>query len=366
MRLFGILEKLHGRFGMTKDFWKGKRVFLTGHTGFKGSWLALTLVKMGAEVVGFSNNIPTNPSLFELCGISKLIKKDIRGDIRDISALNSAIEEFDPEIVFHLAAQPLVRKSYADPVETYSTNVMGTLNVLLSSQRAKSLKSIVCITTDKCYENREWVWPYRESDALGGHDPYSSSKACTEIVAASIRNSFLKARNVNLATVRAGNVIGGGDWAEDRIIPDLVRAFANKEQLKIRNPKAVRPWQHVMEPVIGYMTLAEKLYSEPSFAEAWNFGPDEIDCISVEQVIEQVLSTWKDHRGWEFVGDSKALHEAKLLKLDCSKAKSSLRWNPRMSLKESLDLTSKWYQAFFAGKDMKTETMEQINKFIDL
>jgi CDP-glucose 4,6-dehydratase len=349
---------------MNKPFWKGKRVFLTGHTGFKGSWLALTLNELGAEVTGYSDKVPTNPSLFELARIKSLMKSDIRGDIRDFDNLKKAMKAADPEVVFHLAAQPLVRKSYLDPIETYSTNVMGTLNLLLASIEVISLKSIACITTDKCYENQEWIWPYRETDALGGHDPYSSSKACTEIVSASMRSSFLKSKGINLATMRAGNVIGGGDWAVDRIIPDLVRAFQNKEKLEIRNPKAIRPWQHVMEPVIGYMTLAEKMNTEVEFAEAWNFGPELQDCLSVEEVVNQILQSWDTHPGWKFTGDPKGLHEANVLKLDCSKAKVKLGWKPRMSLQESLNMTSDWYQAYFSQKDMKDVTLKQIHAFL--
>jgi CDP-glucose 4,6-dehydratase len=349
---------------MNKAFWCGKKVLVTGHTGFKGTWLSLTLKSLGAKVVGFSDNVPTSPSAFELTGLKNLLDDDIRGDIRDLVALKEAFTKHQPEILFHLAAQSLVRKSYTDPVETYSTNVMGTLNVLLSVQESLKMKSIVCITTDKCYENKEWVWPYRESDHLGGHDPYSSSKACSEILAASMRNSFLKAKGIHLATVRAGNVIGGGDWAESRIIPDLVRAYEAKQKLEVRNPSAIRPWQHVMEPVIGYLMIAEKLHDNADFAEAWNFGPEEHDCLSVQTVIEETLATWKEHPGWKFVGDKMNLHEAQILKLDCSKAKAQTGWKPKMSLRDSLKLTSDWYQAYFKSSDMNQVTTQQIEMFL--
>ncbi len=346
------------------DFWKGKRVLLTGHTGFKGSWLSLTLSELGAEVVGISNNVPTNPSLFESARVKDFCFKDYREDIRNYENILKIVNRYQPEILFHLAAQPLVRKSYVDPIETYSTNVMGTLNVLLSSQSSNKLKSIVCITTDKCYENKEWAWPYRETDVLGGYDPYSSSKACTEILSASIRNSFLRDKGINLATVRAGNVVGGGDWAEDRIIPDLARAYEKKNQLEIRNPLAIRPWQHVMEPVIGYILLAEQLFHDETFADAWNFGPNESDCISVEEITKAMLRDWNDHPGWVFTGDSKKLHEATILKLDCSKAKARLKWQPRKTLTESLKMTSEWYQDFFKGNDMNSVTLNQVRSFL--
>ena len=349
---------------MNKDFWKGKRVFVTGHTGFKGSWLIKTLSILGADVSGYSNEIPTKPSMFEDLNLSRVLKHDYRGDIRDLATLKKALEESCPEIIFHLAAQPLVRKSYKDPIETYEVNVMGTLNVLMAAQEVSGLKCIVNITTDKCYENNEWAWPYREIDHLGGHDPYSSSKACVEILSSSIRKSFLEKKGINLCTVRAGNVIGGGDWAEDRIIPDFARAFATSEALKIRNPGAIRPWQHVMEPIRGYILMAEHLFVDEKYATAWNFGPESSDCISVEQVIDSLLSHWTNHPGYKVQKEENMVHEANILKLDCSKVKDQLKWSPVLPLSESLKLTAEWYQDYFAKKDLETRTVNQINIFI--
>lgn len=349
---------------MNKTFWKNKKVFVTGHTGFKGSWLIKTLSMLGAEVTGYSNEVPTNPSMFESLELKNLLKKDIRGDIRDEKALKEALTVSKPDIIFHLAAQPLVRKSYSDPIETYTVNVIGTLNLLMAAQEVEGLKCIVNITTDKCYENNEWVWPYRETDHLGGHDPYSSSKACAEIVSSSIRKSFLEKKGINLCTVRAGNVIGGGDFADDRIIPDFARAFSKKEKLSIRNPLAIRPWQHVMEPVNGYLMLADKLYSDKSFSSAFNFGPEASDCIKVTEVITELLKSWQDHPGYQIVENPQNVHEAKILKLDTSKVKDQLKWAPRMTLSESLKLTSEWYKAYFEKKDLNSLTESQINKFI--
>lgn len=348
---------------MNKAFWKGKRVFVTGHTGFKGSWLVKTLSMLGAEVSGYSDRIPTSPSIFDSINLTQALKNDFRFDIRDYSKLKSALIKSNPEIIFHLAAQPLVRKSYQDPIETYEVNVMGTLNLLIAAQELSSLKSIVNITTDKCYENNEWVWPYRETDHLGGHDPYSSSKACVEILSSSIRKSFLEKKGINLCTVRAGNVIGGGDWSDDRIIPDFARAFQNSEKLKIRNPRAIRPWQHVMEPIKGYIMLAEKLFFSDKFTGAWNFGPDTTDCIKVTEVITRMLETWPSHPGYVVEENANNVHEAKILKLDCSKVKDELNWSPTMSLSETIKLTAEWYQAYFAGEDLDALTVKQILLF---
>ena len=349
---------------MNKSFWKGKKVFVTGHTGFKGSWLIKTLSILGAEVSGYSNDIPTRPSMFEDLELTKVLKNDFRFDIRDLSHLKAALAKSKPEVIFHLAAQPLVRKSYTDPVETYEVNVMGTLNLLMAAQDVSDLKCIVNITTDKCYENNEWVWPYRETDHLGGHDPYSSSKACVEILSSSIRKSFLEKKGINLCTVRAGNVIGGGDWAEDRIIPDFARAFNKNEKLKIRNPLAIRPWQHVMEPIKGYISIAEKLYSDDKFASAWNFGPEASDCIKVTEVIEKLLESWVEHPGYKVEENHNNVHEARILKLDCSKVKEQLKWVPTFSLAESLKLTAEWYKDYFENKNLNERTEKQIKMFI--
>ena len=349
---------------MDKNFWKDKKVFVTGHTGFKGSWLTQTLIHLGAKVTGYSNMVPTTPGMFNLNKLSEKMEKDIRGDVRDLENLTLEVKLASPDIIFHLAAQPVVRTSYADPVGTYSTNVMGTVNLLMAAQGITNLKSIVCITTDKCYENKEWDRAYHEDDELGGYDPYSSSKACAELLVASFRNSFFKELGINVATVRAGNVIGGGDWTADRIIPDLVRAFEKNTQLNIRAPKSTRPWQHVMEPVKGYMILAQRLYSDTKFAEAWNFGPEENDCWSVEKVCNTLLSHWPQHKGWTLTESTQALHEAKLLKLNCDKAKARLQWKPSKSLSQALELTSLWYQAYFNGEDMTKVTSNQINEFL--
>ncbi|HXH73856.1 MAG TPA: CDP-glucose 4,6-dehydratase [Bacteriovoracaceae bacterium] len=343
---------------MDKHFWKGKKVLITGHTGFKGSWLVMMLSDAGAKIAGYSKDIPTHPSVFESCKVSQLLEKDYRGDIADFEKFKTSIKEFSPEIVFHLAAQPLVRLSYSDPFDTYQTNVMGTLSVLMAANECPSVSRIINITTDKCYENKEWAWGYRETDRLGGHDPYSSSKACAEIVSASIRDSFLSKNNKVMATVRAGNVIGGGDWAQDRIIPDFFRAYKDKIKLQIRNPYATRPWQHVMEPLDGYITLAEK-----GLGDAWNFGPNDEDCRNVEFIVSTLHKLVPEHKGIDMVGNAGQPHEANFLKLDCSKVKSELKWHPRFNVTKALEYTADWYQSFLGGKDMRAKSLEQINAF---
>jgi CDP-glucose 4,6-dehydratase len=343
---------------MDRAFWKGKRVFITGHTGFKGSWLVMMLNRAGARIVGFSREVPTDPSAFESCRVSQMLEKDVRGDIADYEAVKGAMHAFAPEIVFHMAAQPLVRLSYSDPFDTYRTNVMGTLSVLMAAHECQSVARIINITTDKCYENKEWAWGYRENDRLGGHDPYSSSKACAEILSSSMRHSFLNKSNKFMATVRAGNVIGGGDWAQDRIIPDFFRAYKNQTTLQIRNPHATRPWQHVMEPLDGYMTIAEK-----GVGEAWNLGPNDEDCRSVDFIVNTLQRLVPDHAGIEVVGNAGQPHEAKFLKLDCSKIKSELKWHPRFNVTKALEFTADWYRAFFRGHDMRAKSLEQIDDF---
>lgn len=351
---------------MNKNFWKDKRVFITGHTGFKGSWLVMTLKDAGAIVAGYSKDIPTNPSIFEACKVGELLAQDDRGDIADHEKFKRSLLKFNPEVLFHMAAQPLVRLSYKDPFDTYQTNVMGTLSVLMAANECPSLSTIINITTDKCYENKEWAWGYREIDPLGGHDPYSSSKACAEIVSASIRDSFLAKNNKKMATVRAGNVIGGGDWALDRIIPDFMRAFEKDEKLQIRNPYATRPWQHVMEPLHGYITLAEKLYADPKFVGPWNFGPEDHDCRPVEYIVSTLHKFMPKHRGVEVVGNMGQPHEANFLKLDCSKIKSQLKWSPKFNLETALKFTADWYQTAFNGEDLQRKTLEQIHAYQNL
>lgn len=346
--------------------WKGKKVLLTGHTGFKGSWLSLWLTKLGAEVYGVALNPATSPSIFELAEVSKEIKQDYRCDIRDLKALVSIFEEVKPEVVFHLAAQALVLDSYENPVDTYAVNVMGTVNVLECIRLTSSVKASVIVTTDKCYENKEWFWGYRETEPMGGFDPYSSSKGCAELVTSAYRSSFFSDGKVAIASARAGNVIGGGDWSKNRLIPDFFRAIENKEVLFLRYPQAIRPWQHVLEPVGGYIQLAEKLLGEDNrnFAEAWNFGPSDEDARTVQWVAENICkhfpgSSWKTDSGIK-------KHEANYLKLDISKAKMKLHWTPKWTTEQSLEATVEWYKAYKDKKSMKEFTYNQINSYQNL
>jgi CDP-glucose 4,6-dehydratase len=352
---------------MNSAFWRGKRVFLTGHTGFKGSWLSLWLQELGAQLVGYALPPPTCPSLFEEAWIDQGMES-ILGDVRDLPALQQAIQAARPEIVLHLAAQPLVRYSYQNPVETYSTNVMGTVNVLEAVRMTPGVRSVVVITTDKCYENREWVWGYRECEPMGGHDPYSNSKGCVELVCAAYRSSFFSGANtagvgVALATARAGNVIGGGDWAADRLIPDIVAAFQKGEAVRIRNPHAVRPWQHVLEPLRGYLDLAERQYMEGrTFSEAWNFGPYDDDALPVVQIVEKMAAAWGEGARWACDNASHP-HEAQMLKLDISKARAQLGWQPVLRINDALDLTVEWARERQAGADARQLTLAQIRKY---
>ncbi|WP_312688206.1 CDP-glucose 4,6-dehydratase [Kosakonia sp.] len=351
------------------SFWKGKRVFITGHTGFKGSWLTLWLQSMGAVLKGYSLNPPTEPSLYDSAGVDKLIDSTI-GDIRNFEQLSAAIGEFKPEIVFHMAAQPLVRLSYDEPIDTYSTNVMGTVHLLEAVKRVGGVKAVVNITSDKCYDNREWVWGYREHEAMGGYDPYSNSKGCAELVASAYRNSFFNEKDyekhgVALASVRAGNVIGGGDWAKDRLIPDILRSFEKQQTVIIRNPHAIRPWQHVLEPLSGYITIAQRLYNEgPAFAEGWNFGPREDDAKPVQFIVETMVNIWGDDAAWLLDGNEHP-HEAHYLKLDCSKARMRLGWQPRWDLVETLERIVKWHKAWIAGEDMLMRTRNEISEYMN-
>jgi len=353
--------------GVNPSFWRGKRVFLTGHTGFKGGWLSLWLQQLGAELTGYALQPPTLPNLFEEANVG-LGMRSIMGDIRESEKLLAAIREAAPEVVIHMAAQPLVRRSYVDPVETYSTNVMGTVHLLEAVRQCAGVRAVVNVTTDKCYENREWLWPYRENEAMGGFDPYSSSKGCAELVTAAYRNSFFNAKTFSqhqlaLASARAGNVIGGGDWAEDRLVPDILSAFSRGEPVMIRNPHAVRPWQHVLEPLRGYLTLAERLFTDgASYAEAFNFGPREDDAQTVEWIVRQLAAKWGDSAMWRVDGANHP-HEASLLRLDISKATHRLTWRPALNLDASLQLTVEWARAGLENQDMHAFTLAQINNY---
>jgi CDP-glucose 4,6-dehydratase len=368
---------------MNPTFWSSRKVFLTGHTGFKGSWLAFWLLSVGADLCGYALDPPTDPSLYRLlgldaggphppsfdeCGMSARLRS-IRGDIRDLAALESAMRGFAPEVVIHMAAQPLVRLSYQNPVETYAVNVLGTVHLLDAVRHTPSVRSVVVITSDKCYENQEWHWPYREHEPMGGHDPYSSSKGCAELVTSAYRRSFFHpdlyaSHHVAIASARAGNVIGGGDWAPDRLVPDIMRAFSLAAPVIIRNPEAVRPWQHVLEPLSGYITLAERLYSDgPAFAEPWNFGPADSDARPVRDLVTELAYLWGDCASWESSAPE-SVHEANLLRLDSSKARAKLGWTPRWSFNQTLARTVEWYKAFYAGQDVRACTLNQIELFM--
>lgn len=353
---------------MSASFWKGKKVLLTGHTGFKGSWLSLVLQYLEADVLGYSLAPETEPNLFTLSHVEKYMKSVV-GDIRDYPLFSKTIREFEPEIIIHLAAQSLVRPSYEFPVDTYATNVMGTVHMLEAARACASVKAIVVVTSDKCYENREWVWPYRENDPMGGHDPYSNSKGCAELVVSAYRNSFFKNTKTGVASVRAGNVIGGGDWSKDRLIPDVIRSFENKNAISLRFPKALRPWQHVLDCLNGYLLLAEKLYNHPEkYSEAWNFGPNPEDITSVGTLVDKTISLWAEQGGEKIpleITDS-ALHEAHYLMLDSTKARMLLGWKPVWNIDQTLSETVKWYKAFLNKKmDMRSFTLEQIQYFIN-
>lgn len=344
-------------------FWQGKKVFLTGHTGFKGSWLSLWLNIMGAQVTGYSHGVEEN-SLFASAGIDSLVNS-LTGDIRNLEDLNDALAHSQPEIVFHLAAQSLVRSSYDDPVSTFSTNVMGTVNLLESVRQSSSVRSVIIVTSDKCYENKEWVWGYRENDPMGGHDPYSASKGSAELVASAYRRSFFRDGQVSIATVRAGNVIGGGDWSKDRIVPDIMRAVGMGDAVAIRNPGAIRPWQHVCEPLCGYLILAEQLYSKKGgYADCWNFGPDDEGAKTVSWLVDYVCREWGDGAGW-CLDSSEHPHEANYLKLDCSKAKAMLGWRPLLSIETALDWTVEWYKGFYNRADIAQITAMQIARYLE-
>jgi CDP-glucose 4,6-dehydratase len=349
---------------LVNNFWNNRKVLITGHTGFKGSWLSLWLQHLGAKVTGISLDPPTTPSLYQKAEVATGMTS-LRQDIRNGEALKKHFQQNQPEIVFHLAAQPLVRYSYKAPVETYETNVMGTLHVLEAIRTIDSVQASVLITTDKCYQNREWHWwGYREIDPMGGHDPYSSSKGAVELLIASYRGSYLP----NIASVRAGNVIGGGDWAEDRLIPDIIRAFQNNETVKIRNPRAIRPWQHVLEPLAGYMQLAEQMAVKPKhYAQAWNFGPNDKDAKPVEWIVKQIvqqLSEQNKQANWE-IDQGDHPHEANFLKLDCSKAHAELNWYPKWDLLTALQKIIEWHIAETEKKNIRKVTISQIEEYME-
>ena len=347
---------------MFDNIYKGKKVLITGITGFKGSWLKLLLEKLGAKVIGYALEPNTNPNMFNIINDNE---NTIYGDIRDEKKLTNEFNKFNPDIIFHLAAQPLVRKSYKYPKETYETNVIGTLNVYEAARKCNNLKAIVSITTDKCYENKEWEYGYREIDPMGGYDPYSSSKGCVEILSASYRRSFLEEEGILLATARAGNVIGGGDWAEDRLIPDFVRAVIKEKEIVIRNPLATRPWQHVLEPLCGYLTLgAELLKGNKEFTGGWNFGPNDSDILSVSDVLDRCIDVFG--KGSYVLDKNSQPHEAMLLKLDISKAKNRLKWNPVYDVDTAINKTISWYKKYYESKiDMKEYSINQIKEYIN-
>lgn len=350
-------------------FWKGKKVFLTGHTGFKGSWLCLWLHSLGAEVHGYALDPPTNPSLFDLCKIGTLVRSTI-ADVRDRESLTKALVAAAPQIVIHMAAQPLVRDSYKIPVDTYEINVMGTVNLFEAVRSSKTVKVVINVTTDKCYENKEWVWGYRECEPLGGYDPYSNSKACSELVTSSYRSSYFNPREyashgVGIASARAGNVIGGGDWATDRLIPDCIRAVLKNEKVMIRNPHAIRPWQHVLEPLSGYLALAQKLYENgPHYTGAWNFGPDESDARTVEWIVKNLCEKWGSNASSE-IDKGNHPHEAHYLKLDCSKAKTDLGWRPRWDASKAIVSIVTWTRAYKQGEDVREVCAAQIEEYLE-
>ncbi len=351
-------------------FWRGRRVLLTGHTGFKGSWLGLWLQHLGAQVTGYALAPPTQPSLFAVARVASGMTSHL-ADIRDPTRLNEALRAAQPEIVLHLAAQALVRQGYADPVATYATNVMGTVNLLEAVRQTPGVRAVVIVTSDKCYENREWVWGYRENEPLGGRDPYSSSKACAELVTHAYREAFFTPGQpaqpgIALASARAGNVIGGGDWAADRLIPDLLRALAAGEPVVIRSPQAIRPWQHVLEPLAGYLLLAERLHAQgPDFATAWNFGPAEEDARPVQWLVERLAAAWQAGGAaahWRLDPQPQP-HEAHYLKLDCAKARSQIGWQPRWPLEEAIRRIAAWHQAHAASADMRDQSLRELTDY---
>jgi CDP-glucose 4,6-dehydratase len=349
-------------------FWENKHVLITGHTGFKGSWLSLWLHSLGANVTGFALQPQTEPSLFHVLNLEQHINH-IKGDVRDLTKLLAVFNDAKPEIVIHMAAQSLVSESYETPVETYSTNVMGTVNVLEAIRHSPTVKAGIIVTSDKCYENREQMWGYRESEAMGGYDPYSNSKGCAELVTSAYRSSFFNDKNYQahgkaIASVRAGNVIGGGDWAEKRLIPDILKALSKKEPVILRHPNAIRPWQHVLEPLGGYLQLAEKLYAQgPVYAGGWNFGPDENDTQTVEAITAKLVSHWGNDASYKVENNNSYAHEAQTLRLDCTKARTLLKWQPRWNLETTLNQISTWHKAFLSGTNMHDYCLNEIKQY---
>ena len=351
------------------QFWRDRRVFLTGHTGFKGGWLLMWLQQMGARVCGYALPPPTEPSLFVEAGLASLLEAQHEGDIRDADNLARRLQDFQPDTVIHMAAQPLVRLSYREPVATYATNVMGTVHLLEAVRQCPQVRAVLSVTSDKCYENREWPWGYRENEAMGGYDPYSNSKGCAELVTAAYRQSFFQNTNVALASARSGNVIGGGDWAGDRLVPDILAAFSKGEPVAIRNPHAVRPWQHVLEPLNGYLLLLEALHEQAdAVAEGWNFGPRDEDARPVGWIVEQLCTLWNASGGhpasWSHDAGPQP-HEAHYLKLDISKARGRLGFAPRWSLSQALESIIRWHRAWQNRQDMRLVSLEQIQQYID-
>ncbi|AKC63509.1 CDP-glucose 4,6-dehydratase [Clostridium sporogenes] len=343
--------------------YKNKRVLVTGATGFKGSWLSIWLNRLGAKVIGYSLEPPTKTSMFEICNLGDKII-NIIGDVRDYFNLLNVFKEYKPEIIFHLAAQPLVRLSYKCPIDTYETNVMGTVNLLEAAKNTDSVKSVLVITSDKCYENKEWIYGYREDDPIGGYDPYSSSKGCSELVVSSYINSFYNGKGIALSSARAGNVIGGGDWAEDRLIPDFVRAVSEDKSIFIRNPLAIRPWQHVLEPLSGYLLLGALMFNEPKkYNSAWNFGPKDEDALNVEEILKLSINSWG--KGSIKLAEEYKYHEANLLKLDISKARAYLKWRPVYDVNKAVQNTINWYKTYYENKDenMYEYTLKQIYEY---
>ncbi len=351
---------------MNAEFWKDRRVFITGHTGFKGSWLSLWLHRLGAKVTGYALDPPSEPSLFVVAGVEKILVADYRSDIVDYECLAGAVGDSRPEIIIHMAAQSLVRESYHDPLGTYATNVMGTAHILEAARKVPDIRAVLSITTDKCYENREWVHPYRETDTLGGSDPYSSSKACAEIVTSAFRSSFFPAQDSapGVATARAGNVIGGGDWAKDRLIPDCIRSFCDDEPVVLRYPHAVRPWQHVLEPLSGYLMLAQGLAKNPrALGSGWNFGPDPAGEATVLKVASLAVAAWGDSASVRVDPAEPELKEAGLLRLDSTKARTALGWQPRWNIDKAVAETALWYRAWHEKVDMYDFTLAQIDDY---
>lgn len=349
---------------MDLSFYKGKTVLVTGHTGFKGAWMCKVLVMNGANVIGYSLNPPTTPSLFKITNIEEHITSVI-GDIRDLESIKTCMNKYNPDIVIHMAAQPIVRESYTNPVYTYETNVMGTVNILEAVRLNSSVKSFVNITTDKVYKNYEWEWGYRECDVLDGYDPYSNSKSCSELVTSAYIKSFFSNRDIVISTCRAGNVIGGGDFAKDRIIPDCIRAMENNEEIIVRNPYSTRPYQHVLEPVCTYLFLAQAQYFNNNLQGNYNVGPDDKDCVTTGNLVDLFCKVWGEEASWKDISEADAPHEANFLKLDCSKIKSLLSWKPRWGIKDAIEKTIEWSKVYYSGKDVNTVMEDQINEYLN-